>query len=113
VTDHIYIDRNEWLQTVEELAHLRADNERLTNALADADDQIKEQEAHIESLQNTVAQVTAENVALGEYVDADREAQNEIKRLEAENKRLLEDAIDENERLVRREGDENAKKLKW
>jgi len=64
-----------------EMADLKAENERLTDALADAD-------AHIESLQNTVAQVTAENVALGEYVDADREAQNEIKKLEAENERL-------------------------
>jgi len=67
---------------------LKAENERLTNALADADDQIKEQNAHIESLQNTVAQVTAENVLLGEYVDADRENQNTIKKLETENERL-------------------------
>jgi len=71
---------------------LEAENERLINALADASDQIKEQETHIESLQNTVAQVTAENVALGEYVDADMEAQNTIKKLEAENERLRKDA---------------------
>jgi len=63
------------------IKNLEAENKQLT-------DELKEQEAHIESLQNTVAQVTTENIALGEYVDADIENQNTIKKLEAENERL-------------------------
>ena len=67
---------------------LELEIERLRNILAGANDRIAEQEAHIESLQNTVAQCTAENVVLGQYVDEDMVFQEEIDRLRAENEAL-------------------------